>query len=264
MHEQLLFYNAYEDFYTMAATSPAFHAFCCDAYGADFSQDGFSDLWQVEQILPHIPRHSEAHVLDIGCGNGKMLGYLQKQTGAVIHGFDYSHQAIAEAKKNFPNHSVFQVGVIGQQDYRPCSFDTVISMDTLYFAPDMNALLQQIKRWLKPDGVFFAGYQEGDVIPKTSGWEASQLAQALRTNGMSAHVTDITHPTWEMLCRKRQAAQKHQQAFVEEGLERWYELLIQQTDCAAEGYEPFAANYARYLVVVRCIAMPNEGLPDSL
>ena len=47
---------AYEDFYRMAEKSSAFRAYCREAFGADFSQDGFSDLWQVEQILPYIPR----------------------------------------------------------------------------------------------------------------------------------------------------------------------------------------------------------------
>lgn len=255
MQEQLLFYDAYEAFYAMVASSPAFQAFCKEAYGADFSQDGFSDLWQVEQILPHIPRHTEAHVLDIGCGCGKMLGYLQQQTGAFIHGFDYAQHAITTAKKLFPARSDFQVGIIGQQDYPNGNFDVVISMDSLYFAPDMSALVGQVKRWLKPGGIFFAGYQEGDVIPKTADWEASQLARALQENNFSAQVTHITHPTWEMLCRKRQAVQNHWQALLDEGQESWAKMLMQQTDCAANGYEAFAADYARYLVVARDAAL---------
>ncbi|WP_428849329.1 class I SAM-dependent methyltransferase [Thermocaproicibacter melissae] len=36
----------------------------------------------------------------MGCGNGKMLKYLQERTGANIHGFDYSEQAIEYAKMN--------------------------------------------------------------------------------------------------------------------------------------------------------------------
>ena len=40
MKEDLLFYDAYEEFYKMASTSETFRDFCIDAYGADFSQDG--------------------------------------------------------------------------------------------------------------------------------------------------------------------------------------------------------------------------------
>lgn len=54
--QDLLFYDAYEAFYAMAGRSEAFRAFCAEAFGADFSQNGFSDVAQVDRILPHIPR----------------------------------------------------------------------------------------------------------------------------------------------------------------------------------------------------------------
>ena len=75
--EDLLFYNEYEQFYLMSKESDAFKHFCEKAFGRDFSQDGFSDVSQVDRILPYIPKKNEVHILDIGCGNGKMLGYLQ-------------------------------------------------------------------------------------------------------------------------------------------------------------------------------------------
>ena len=88
--KELLFYNEYEEFYEMARKSNAFKLFCQDAFGEDFSQDGFSNVKQIDMILKYIPKKENIHILDIGCGNGKMLGYLQKKTGAYIHGFDYS------------------------------------------------------------------------------------------------------------------------------------------------------------------------------
>ena len=93
-NKELLFYNEYERFYRMTEESTAFRSFCKSAFGEDFSQDGFSDIEQINRILEFIPQGKEAHILDIGCGNGKMLGYLQKKTGAYIHGFDYSLNAI--------------------------------------------------------------------------------------------------------------------------------------------------------------------------
>ena len=84
MKEDLLFYDAYEEIYKMASTSETFRDFCIDAYGADFSQDGFSDVKQIDMIVPFI-MNSDAHVLDIGCGNGKMIKYLGDKTGAHIH-----------------------------------------------------------------------------------------------------------------------------------------------------------------------------------
>ena len=93
-----MFYDAYEAFYAMAGKSGAFCDFCKDAFGEDFAQDGFSDIKQIEMILEYAPKTNAPNILDIGCGNGKMLGYLQKRTGAYIYGFDYSDEAIKTAK----------------------------------------------------------------------------------------------------------------------------------------------------------------------
>ena len=115
--EELLFYDAYEAFYAMAKNSKAFQNFCKDAFGEDFSQDGFSNVEQIDMIFQYIPRKENVHILDIGCGNGKMLGYLQQKTGAYIHGFDYSEEAIKTAQLLFSKNAEFREGVIGKIDY---------------------------------------------------------------------------------------------------------------------------------------------------
>ncbi len=163
MEKELLFYQAYEKFYEMAACSEAFGAFCRDAFGEDFSQDGFSDINQIQMILDYVPERKDIHILDIGCGNGKMLGYLQKKTGAFIYGFDYSENAITTAKQLFRTRSDFVQGIIGEINYPAETFDVVIAMDTLYFAPDLSEFVGQIMNWMKKDGVFFVGYQGADI-----------------------------------------------------------------------------------------------------
>ena len=248
---ELLFYDAYEDFYKMAKESNAFKAFCKDAFGEDFSQDGFSNLEQIDRILEYVPSGDDVHILDIGCGNGKMLGYLQQKTGAYIHGFDYSAQAIQTAKTLFAERTEFREGIIGTIEYPEESFDVITSMDSMYFAKDMTAFVAQIKKWLKPNGVLFVGYQEGDVMPKTESVETTVLADALRKNGMSFGVTDITMQTYELLKTKREAAIAHQEEFEAEGYKDWYDLLMWQTECVTESFEQFSEKMARYIFVVR-------------
>lgn len=247
----LLFYDAYEAFYAMAGQSEAFRAFCRDAYGEDFSQDGFSSREQIDLILPHIPRREDVNILDIGCGNGKMLGYLQQQTGAYIHGFDYSREAIRTARALFPDNAAFREGVIGEIDYPEGAFDLIISMDTMYFAKDMTAFVGQIRRWLKQDGVFFVGYQEGDVIPKTESHRTTRLAAALEAHHMPYEATDITHQTYMLLRRKREAARRQREALIAEGNQMWYDMLMGQTECSTVPYERFRERMARYIFVCR-------------
>lgn len=249
--KKLLFYSDYEEFYTMAAKSNAFQNFCTDAFGEDFSQDGFSDIEQINRILQYIPKQGNVHILDIGCGNGKMLGYLQKKTGAFIHGFDYSEKAIETAKKLYPENSEFREGIIGEIEYEAEEFDVITSMDTMYFAKDMSSLVAQVQTWLKSNGVLFVGYQEGDVMPKTKDAHTTVLAEALRENGMRYEVEDITEQVYELLHKKREAVEKHKQEFAAEGHQNWYEMLIGQTEYAQVLYEEFKKNMARYIYVIR-------------
>ncbi len=249
--KELLFYDAYEAFYTMAKNSKAFQNFCKDAFGEDFSQDGFSNIEQIDRILQYIPQIDNVHILDIGCGNGKMLGYLQEKTEAYIHGFDYSEEAIKTAQFLFPINSEFREGIIGEIDYTEENFDVIISMDTMYFAKDMTAFVAQVKKWLKPSGVFFVGYQEGDIIPKTENIHTTMLSKALVMNDMHFETIDITKETYELLKAKRFSAITHQNEFEAEGYSDWFDMLMGQTECATETFEQFKEKMARYIYVVR-------------
>ena len=248
---ELLFYEEYERFYDMAERSDAFRRFCKDAFGEDFSQDGFSDLKQTDRVLGYIPEKKDVHILDIGCGNGKMLGYLKKKTGVHIHGFDFSAAAIRTATELFGKDADFAEAEIGTIDYPEESFDLITSMDTLYFAPDIPAFIKQVMRWLKRGGVFFISYEEGDIMPRTEDAYTAVPAKALKDLGIGFDVTDITEETYELLRKKRSTAVRYQKDFEKEGNKEWYDMLMLQTDCASGSYEEFASKNARYIYVIR-------------
>lgn len=249
--KDLLFYDEYEQFYSMAGKSKVFKKFCEKAFGKDFSQDGFSDINQVNMILPYIVKKENAKVLDIGCGNGKMLRYLQSETGCSIYGFDYSINAINEANSYNSKNSEFKEGVIGEIDYPEEYFDVIVSMDTMYFAKDMSSFIGQVKRWLKNDGVLFVAYQEGDVIQRTENEHTTLLAKAFKDNGIEYSVTNITKQTYDMLIKKRTTAEDFKEDFVNEGSKDWYDMLMWQTECVVNGYEAFSVEMARYIYVAR-------------
>lgn len=247
--KDLLFYEAYEDFYDMAYKSKAFSDFCKEAYGEDFSQDGFSDISQVDMILEYIPK--DAHILDVGCGNGAMLRYLQQKTGAYIHGFDYSKKAIKNACLLGNEKSDFQEGIIGEKEYDDNSFDLIICMDSIYFASDMTKFVNQIRRWLKPGGVLFVAYQEGDVMDKTENSDTTVFAKAMKKIGWEYDAKDITDKSYDMLTKKREVAIKYQDKLIAEGCASWAELLVMQTDYILDGREKYFSNMSRYIYTAR-------------
>ena len=249
--EELTFYKEYEQFYAMAGKSEAFAEFCREAFGDDFSQDGFSDWRQAERILKLIDSGREFHVLDVGCGNGKLLKWIHGKTGAWVHGFDYSANAIAEAKRGADESADFIEGCISEVDFPKDSFDLVISMDTMYFAPDMSAFIDQIMSWLKKDGTLFVCYQEGDVMPKTEDAHSTVFARALASKGIGYEVEDLTRESYEILRRKKVVALKHEDAFRRERNDEWFEMLIGQAAYADEPYESYSRKLARYAYTVR-------------
>ena len=163
----------------------------------------------------------------------------------------YSGQAIRAAKAHYPVDSQFREGIIGEIEYPQKHFDVITSMDSMYFAKDMTKFAAQIKGWLKDDGIFFAGYQEGDVIPKTDGIETAWLTLALQENDMPYEVIDITEQTYTMLRKKRETALAYQTDFESEGHKRWFDMLMLQTECVEEPYEEFSQKMARYIYIAR-------------
>lgn len=247
MKENLLFYNAYERFYSMTANSNAFKKYCIDAFGADFSQDGFSDISQINMILQYIPNGKNAHILDIGCGNGKMLKYLQDKTDCFIHGFDYSENAIEQAKNLCKNNADFRTVTLDNASYNAESFDVIISMDSIYFTENMNVFVRKVKTWLKKNGVFFIAYQEGDVMPKTNDCYSTEIAKAFKENNMNFDVLDITENVYNMLKNKRECSIKYRDEFIKEENIEWYELIIMQTKCVSMSFDEYKKHNARYI-----------------
>jgi ubiquinone/menaquinone biosynthesis C-methylase UbiE len=139
------------------------------------------------------------------------------------------------------------VALIGEADYQENKFDLITSMDSIYFAPDMSAFLSQIYRWLKPNGTFICGYQEGDVMKKTENYDTSVLARAFRENGLSYKVYDYTKETFEMLKRKREAIISMKKEFKSSGIGLWYKVVKRQTDCIKVSYEEYRKKNARYI-----------------
>lgn len=249
MKEELLFYNAYESFYDMANESKCFKKYCTAAYGANFSQDGFSDINQINLIFDYAPKTDDLHILDIGCGNGKMLKYLQSRIGGYIYGFDFSEIAIRTARSENISKSEFKEGIIGEIDYLPDMFNLIISMDTVYFAKDMTNFLGQVYIWLKNDGIFFIGYQEGDIMPKTDNCDTTVLVKALNANNFKYDVIDYTRQTYDMLNHKRKTIIDFHDDFIDENLQDWYSIILNQTNSAAVSYEEYKAHNARNIFV---------------
>jgi SAM-dependent methyltransferase len=109
---------------------------------------------EVEILL----RYREAlsgRVLEIGCGAGRILGYLVS-LGGDVHGIDISERMVARCRESFPGASV-QVG--DMRDLRANAdgqFDAILLLDSILDVVDdatRRSILDQVRGLLSADGL---------------------------------------------------------------------------------------------------------------
>ncbi len=102
-------------------------------------------------------------LLEIGSSYGKFL-YSMKNLGWKVKGIEMSHEAVATGNKAYGLDLICQD--IDEVSFEAHTFDVVIMRMVLehVFSPDKT--IENISRWLKPEGQFII------VIPDISGFEA--------------------------------------------------------------------------------------------
>lgn len=250
---RLRFYKGYEYFYKRLEKNKFFSTYCEKVFGIDFSQDGFSDIGQITELLKIADIRPGYKVLDIGCGNGKLAEYISDRTGATVYGFDYSKHAIRSARKRVKckERLVFETGLIGEKEYPTDCFDVIISVDTMYFAPDMKEFVNQLYGWLKPGGVFLAFYGEGPFDKKSSNWNETPLAAAFRSNHITYEGQDFTDRHFELMKRKRQVIGSMREEFMNSNISFYYQASVDQSIDPNMPYEEFIKKHDRFLYIAR-------------
>ncbi|MGN2339120.1 MerR family transcriptional regulator [Clostridium cagae] len=99
-------------------------------------------------------------ILELGCGVGKLWiknqNFIDKNSEIILS--DFSPNMLKCAKNNLKNLDYkFNYKKINAEDipYDDESFDVVIAEHMLYFVTDIEKALSEIKRVLKPNGIFY-------------------------------------------------------------------------------------------------------------
>lgn len=109
-------------------------------------------------IISHYDIPAGAKILELGCGTGSMwanhLDLLSDGTQLTLT--DFSEGMLEAAKQNVHSESVSFAQVdIQDIPYREATFDIVIANMMLYHVPDLHKGLSEVRRVLKPGGVFY-------------------------------------------------------------------------------------------------------------
>jgi SAM-dependent methyltransferase len=120
-----------------------------------------------ERFLNHLRQEGRASLLEIGAGTGRDSLYFQQQ-GLVVTSVDLSDEMIKLCKEKGLNAHMMD---FHQLDFPDETFDAIYALNCLLHVPKakLDEVLQEIRRVLKPDGLFFCGVYGGQ---ETEGiWE---------------------------------------------------------------------------------------------
>lgn len=246
----------YDAFYKATRTSRAYATLCERTFGQNLTQHGFADMAQLDKLLEVTALGAENRVLDLGCGNGAMAEYISDVTGAHVTGVDYIPEAIRQAQERAAGKRqrlAFRVGYIGALDLPLQGYDTLISIDTLYFAEDLAGTIERLRALLVPGGQMGILYSHGvspdtpietfsrDTLPADS----TPLAQALRANGLHFRTWDYTEADYRHAKLKEQVTEGLRTEFEAEGNQFLYDNRHGEAEGVRKAIE--AGLHARYL-----------------
>ena len=103
---------------------------------------------------------TEAHVLDLGCGNGNTALWLAKAFGCRVTGVDLSGVRIDNARADLATQPEeiqrrvgYEHGSATQLSFADGAFTHVWSQATIYHVPDKETALQEVRRVLADGGL---------------------------------------------------------------------------------------------------------------
>lgn len=111
--------------------------------------------------LKHLNISPDDVVLDIGCGGGMNINRMA-QTAKKVYGIDYSIESVNLSKE--VNEDLIREGRVEVHEgnvmdlpFEDDTFDIVTAFETVYFWPDIIKSFGEVKRVLKPGGMFLIG-----------------------------------------------------------------------------------------------------------
>ncbi len=222
-------HDFYTSYYRVMEHSRAHAQFCERVFGANLGQHGFADLAQLDLLLEVTRLGPGHHALDLGCGNGLIAEYLSDRCGARLTGLDYIPEAIRQACERTRAKAArldFVVGDINVLKLPPGGFDTILSIDTLYFADDLPRVIGQLKAALQPAGqmgiLFSHGWEpwmpKDQFRAETLPPDKTPLGEALKANDLHFRTWDLTEQDYRLAQLRKQVLAELKPQFEAEGI----------------------------------------------
>lgn len=119
------------------------------------SVDGLKGAGEWHILQKMLPDFKGKRVLDLGCGFGWHCQYAIQQGAISALGIDISEKMLEEArKKNSSDRITYHCMAIEDFDFKPESYDIIISSLTFHYLESFGAICDQVNRSLTQGGTF--------------------------------------------------------------------------------------------------------------
>lgn len=156
-------------------------------------------------LLHSLPLAPGLDFLDLGMGNGWASRYAAGH-GCRAVGIDLSQEMVDRANAGALAGAKYVQGDFAKLPFEDASFDVAWSMEAVYYAPDPDAVLREVRRVMKPGGAFhllmdYYGENEashgwpGDLDVDMSLRSQQEWCDALMEAGFQAAIADRLRAT---------------------------------------------------------------------
>jgi ubiquinone/menaquinone biosynthesis C-methylase UbiE len=246
----------YDDFYHYINNSKVHSEFCRKVFANDLSQDGFSDMVQLDFMIKQLNISEDDVCLDVGCGNGKIADYIYSQTKACITGIDSSKNAIEYADRFTQTNSKlnFYQMDINKLKINKNYFSIIYLIDSIYFCDNYGKLINQLYNALKPDGklaFFYSEFVHDEKLrtKKILGNE-TKIANIFDNNNWKYYVADFTVEHFELMKRKNFFSNELKDHFIAEGSKYVFDRINTESipeEMDLSTFEKFSNRYFYYI-----------------
>ncbi|RAP45884.1 MAG: hypothetical protein BZ135_04825 [Methanosphaera sp. rholeuAM6] len=113
--------------------------------------------------LKHLNIKPDNIILDIGCGGGINIKRMA-ENAKKVYGIDYSIESVKlskEVNKKLIKEGKVEIlkGNVKSLPFEDDTFDIITAFETVYFWPDIEKCFAEVKRVLKPGGIFLIGME---------------------------------------------------------------------------------------------------------
>jgi SAM-dependent methyltransferase len=114
---------------------------------------------EFEAVMARAPITPGMAILDFGCGRGNWTVEMARRGGRAV-GVDIAERSLETARRYAyrlsPDRARFVLGSLPEAGLPDSSFDLAVSLCVLEHIPNLSAVLETVRRLLKPGGVWIA------------------------------------------------------------------------------------------------------------